>query len=83
MPDGRAVALGRNWSFEQGQANATGATSPASRKIDFGYPGSLATSATVNIPAPVAALVVPIYAETTLQYFNRNGNSITSIYSYQ
>lgn len=85
MPDGRAVALRRNWSFESGQASPapSNATWPASRKLDFGYPGALATSATVNIPAPVAALVNPTYAETALQYFNRNGNFITSIYSYQ
>ena len=83
MPDGRAVALSRNWSFESGQANATGATWPGSSKINISYPGSLATSTTVNIPAPVAALVNPTYAETTLQYVNRNGNSIISRYSYQ
>ena len=85
MPDGRAVALRRNWSFESGQASPapSNATWPASRKLDSGYPGALATSATVNIPAPVAALVNPTYAETALQYFNRNGNFITSIYSYQ
>ena len=83
MPDGRAVALRRNWVFESGRANTTNAAWPASRKLDFGYPGSLATSTTVNIPAPVAALVVPTYAETTLQYVNRNGNNVTSIYSYQ
>ena len=83
MPDGRAVALRRNWSFESGQANATGATWPGSSKINISYPGSLATSTTVNIPAPVAALVNPTYAETTLHYANRNGNSIYSRYSYQ
>ena len=83
MPDGRAVALSRNYSAESGQANTTGANFPASSKADFGYPGSLATSTTVNIPAPAAALVVPTFAETALQYVNRNGNSINSRYSYQ
>ena len=83
MPDGRAVALSRSYSSESGQANSTGANYPASSKTDFGYPGSLATSTTVNIPAPVAALVVPTFAETALQYANRNGNSINSRYSYQ
>ena len=83
MPDGRAVALSRSGSFESGQANSTGAIWPASSKFDSSYPGSLATSTTVNIPAPAAALVVPTSAETTLQYVNRNGNSINSRYSYQ
>ena len=83
MPDGRAVALRRNWSFESGKANSTGATWPASNKINISYPGSLATSTTVNIPVPVAALVDPTYAETTLHYVNRNGNNIYSRYTYQ
>lgn len=83
MPDSRALALSRNYSFESGQANSTGANFPASSKTDFGYPGSLATLVIVNIPAPTAALVIPTFAETTLQFINRNGNSINSRYSYQ
>lgn len=83
MPDGRTLALSRNYSSESGQANSTGANFPASSKADFGYPGALATSTIVNIPAPTAALVVPTFTETALQYVNRNGNSINSRYSYQ
>lgn len=83
MPDGRAIALRETWVYESGQANPTGATWPASRKIDYSYPGSLVTSMTMAIPAPVAALIVPTYAETSYQYSNRNGNYVTSIYTYQ
>ena len=83
MPDGRALALSHNWSIELGQANSTGANWPGSGKTNYSYPGSLATSTTLNTPAPVAALVVPTYAETTLHYVNRNGNFLYSRYVYQ
>jgi hypothetical protein len=83
MPDGRTAALRQTWVFESGQANATGGAWPASRQIDYSYPGARATSMTGVIPAPVAALVVPTYAEISLQYTNRNGNFVTSLYTFQ
>ena len=83
MPDGRAVALLRVGVYENGRASSTGAAWPASTKTDFSYPASVATATTVNIPAPVAALVVPTLAGTNLVYVNRNGNKFTSTYRYQ
>ena len=83
MPDTRATALSYVSVYESGQANATGATWPASRKSDSSYPGALATSMTVNVPAPAALLVVPTYGELNFGYSNRNGNNIRSIYTFQ
>lgn len=83
MPDTRATALSYVGTYEEGQANAMGAAWPASRKFDSSFPGPLAASSTVNIPAPAAALVVPRYAEFSLGYVNRNGNNIRSIYTFE
>lgn len=83
MPDSRATALSFAGTAEAGQANATGAAWPASTGFDLSFPGPLAASSTVNFPAPAATLVVPTYAEFSLGYVNRNGNSIRSIYTFE
>ena len=83
MPDSRATALSYVGTYEEGQANATGAAWPASRRFDASFPGPLAASSTVNVPAPAAALVVPTYASFSLRYVNRNGNNIGSIYTFE
>lgn len=83
MPDTRATALSYVGTYEEGQTNATGAAWPASRRFEASFPGPLAASSTVNVPAPAAALVVPTFAEFSLGYVNRNGNSIRSSYAFE
>jgi len=83
MPDGRKLQLNDMYVYQQGQANTTGATWPASRKLIFSYPGALATAMTLSIPVPVTALVVPNFASFSLEYNNRNGNNVYSSYAFQ
>jgi len=83
MPDGRKLQLNDMYVYQQGQANTTGATWPASRKLIFSYPGALATAMTLSIPVPVTALVVPNFASFSLEYNNRNGNNVSSSYAFQ
>ena len=82
MPDARATALNQLWSFEQGRASTGVAFNPASRQFNPTFPGSTATSATLSIPAAVPALITPTYVEATLEYTNRNGNFIRSLYTW-
>ena len=83
MPDGRLLQLADTYVFEQGNANSNGTAFPRSRSLFFGYPGSLATSATFSLPVPVTALVLPIFARFGLEYNNRNGNNIFSNGDFQ
>lgn len=83
MPDGRALALNYVGTYEEGQANATGAQWPASKKFIGNYPGATATSLSFNFPAPVVALVVPTYAEVIFSYTNQNGNRVRSVSTMQ
>jgi hypothetical protein len=39
--------------------------------------------ATLIVPAAVAQLVTPTYAEATLEYSNRNGNFVRSLNTWQ
>lgn len=79
MPDGRAIALNTLFSFENGSTTAAGFY-PATRQINLTYPASTATSATLNIPAPVPVLLTPNYGEVTFEYSNRNGNFIRNLF---
>lgn len=83
MPDGRVPSLVDTTVFEQGNANSNGTAFPRSRQFVLGYPGGQATSATFAIPAPTAALVVPTFASTILDYNNRSGNNLSISYAYQ
>jgi hypothetical protein len=80
MPDGRATALSALWSFENGPTTAAGFY-PATRQINLTYPASTATSATLNVPVPVPALLTPNYGEAAFEYSNRNGNFIRNIFA--
>jgi hypothetical protein len=83
LPDGRKTGLASLYSFEQGRASTGTAFNPASRQITLSYPVSTALAATSNVPAPVAALVVPTYFEAVLEYSNRNGNFIRNLRTFQ
>lgn len=84
MPDARAVALSSLYSFESGrQAAVQPNFNPASRRFDPTYPGSQATAATLNVPAPGPNMAVPTYGEAGFIYVNRNGNIVRTTYTYQ
>ena len=83
MPDGRKTGLNLLYSFEQGRASSGATFNPASRQFSPSYPASTATAATLNVPAPVPALVSPTYFEAALEYTNRNGNYIKSVLRLQ
>lgn len=83
MPDARPVALSYVSGYQSGQANATGATWPASRKSDTTYPVPTATSTSRSFFTPAPALVNPTYGEVSLAYSNRNRNQIRSVYTFQ
>jgi hypothetical protein len=83
MPDGRAVALNTLWSYESGRATTGIANYPASRQFNPSYPLPTAAMATLIVPAAVAQLVTPTYAEATLEYSNRNGNFVRSLNTWQ
>ncbi len=84
MPDGRKLALGSLYTFKQGrQTVAQPNFNPASRSFDPTYPATSATSATVAVPAASANLGLPTYAEVTFSHFNRNGNNVRSLYTFQ
>jgi hypothetical protein len=83
LPDGRKAGLSALYSFEQGRATAGTTFNPASRQTTLSYPVSTALAATYNVPAPVAALVVPTYFEAVLEYSNRNGNFIRNLRTFQ
>ena len=81
--NGKTTGLTTLYSFEQGRATAGPAFNPASRQFTPSYPGSTALAATLNVPAPVPALVTPTYFEVGLEYSNRTGNFIKGITSFQ
>ena len=83
MPDSRALALGSHNYYEQGRAGAGPAFNPASRQSYANYAGPTATAGTFAKPASVSALVTPTYGELSLNYGNRNGNGVFSVYSFQ
>ena len=83
LPDGRKTGLNALYSFEEGRATTGTTFYPASRQITRSYPASTALAATSNVPAPVAALVTPVYFEATLEYSNRNGNLIRYLKTFQ
>jgi hypothetical protein len=83
LPDGRNAGLSALYSFEQGRATTGTAFNPASRQTTLAYPASTALAATYDVPAPVAALVVPTYFEAVLEYSNRNGNFIRNLRTFQ
>ncbi len=83
LPDARATGLSTIWSFERGRASAGTAFNPASRQFNPAYPLSTATSATLNVPAAVPALVTPTYVEAGLEYSNRNGNFVRTLGTWQ
>ena len=83
LPDGRKTGLNSLYSFEQGRASAGPAFNPASRQTTLSYPTSTALAATVNVPAPVAALMTPTYFEAGLEYSNHNGNFIRNMRTFQ
>lgn len=83
MPDARPVALSYVSGYQSGQANATGASWPASRKSDTTYPVPTATSTSRSFFTPATALVTPTYSEVSIAYSNRNRNLIRSIYTFQ
>ena len=81
--NGKTASLTTLYTFEQGRATAGPAFNPASRQYTPSFPASTALSATLNVPAPVPALVAPTYIEATLEYSNRNGSSIKTIRAFQ
>jgi hypothetical protein len=82
MPDARPLRLNSLYSFENGSTTAAGFY-PATRLSTATYPASTASSApTFGVPAPVAALLAPNYAEIGLEYTNRNGNFVRSLQTY-
>ena len=82
MPDARPLRLNALYSFENGSTTATGFY-PATRSSTVTYPSSTATSAPAfGVPAPVAALLMPNYAEIGLEYTNRNGNFVRTLQTY-
>lgn len=83
MPDGRATQLGDTLVFEQGNANGNGKTWPRSRSVLLTYPGAKTTAGSFVWPVPVSALVLPTYSSASLEYNNRNGNNLMSIYAFQ
>ena len=83
MPDGRKTGLSLLYSFEQGRASSGATFNPASRQFSPSYPASTATAATLNVPAPVPALVTPTYFEAGPEYTNRNGNYIKRVLRLQ
>lgn len=83
MPDSRLVALSYVSGYQQGQANTTGDTWPASRWSDTTYPVPTATSTSRSFFTPAPGLVKPTYSEVSLAYSNRNRNLIRSIYTFQ
>ena len=84
MPDGKALGWGNLYSFKQGRVNpAQAAFNPASRQFDPTYPAANVTAATLAIPAAVANLGLPTYAEMGFSINNRNGNTVQSLYSFQ
>lgn len=83
LPDGRTTGLSSLYSFEQGRASAGTAFNPASRQTTLSHPTSTALAATFNVPAPVTALVTPLYFEAGLEYSNRNGNFIRNLRTFQ
>ena len=80
---GKTASLNTLYSFEQGRATAGPAFNPASRQSTVSFPAPTALAATLNVPAPVPALVTPTYFEAALEYSNRNGNFIKAIRAFQ
>ena len=84
MPDGRPLGWGSFYSFKQGRVDATQASfNPASRQFDPSYPLANATSVTLVVPAAVAKLGLPTYAEFGFSVNNRNGNVVQNLGSVQ
>ena len=83
LPDARKAGLSSLLSFEQGRASAGTAFNPASRQVTLSFPASTALLATFNVPAPVPALVTPLYFQASLEYSNRNGNFIRNLRTFQ
>ncbi len=84
MPDGRPLGWGSLYSFKQGRVNAGQLLfNPASRQFDPTYPAANVAGAALAVPAAVAKLGAPTYAEITFSMNNRNGNVVQSIYSFQ
>ena len=83
LPDARKTGLSALYSFEQGRASTGTAFNPASRQTTLSFPASTALLATFNVPAPVTALVTPLYFEAGLEYSNRNGNFIRNLRTFQ
>lgn len=81
--NGKTASLSSLYTFEQGRATAGPAFNPASRQVTLSYPASTALAATLNVPAPVPALVTPTYVEAVLEYANRNGNFIRTARAFQ
>lgn len=82
MPDARPLALTALYSFENGSTTAAGFY-PATRLSTVTYPASTASAASsYTVPAPVAAMLTPSYAEITLEYSNRNGNFVRTLQTY-
>ena len=83
MPDSRALALTSHNYFEQGRASAGPAFNPASRQSYANFSGSMATAGTFAKPVPVPELITPTYGQFDLNYTNRNGNGLRSLYTFQ
>lgn len=82
MPDARPLRMSALYSFEQGSTTAAGFY-PATRLSTVTYPSPTASAAPgYSVPAPVAAMLTPSYAEITLEYTNRNGNFVRTLQTY-
>lgn len=81
MPDGRAVAMSFFYSFVNGSTPEVSSYA-TSRQVNPMVFLSTATTGTMQIPVPLAPLQNVFYGQISVEYSNRNGNTISSIRTF-